>query len=457
MTSKHISEVLQHVRRAVLVQNGAGLSDEQLLEVYHSRGDAAALAALVRRHGPMVWGVCRRVLANYHDAEDAFQATFLVLVRKAASIAKPELLANWLYGVAHQTALKALATTAKRRMRERQVTQMPEPAVPEPGLWHDLQPLLDQELSRLPEKYRVAIVLCDLEARTRKEAARQLGLPDGTLAARLARGRVLLAKRLARHGLAISGGLLAMVLTQNAATAAAPTSVLVSTIKATSPLAAGQAAATGLISAEVAALTEGVLKTMVMTKLKITQAVLLLMVAVSAAGLMVRTQAAEQRKQPAVIQVADEKQSADKKVEKPKSDEDRLQGVWEFDSMIAGGPTLGKDDLKKAETPWKTITITGDKLRMVNRKLREPDAGKDLVFDYRFKLDPSKKPKAVDLIHDDDRAGREKGSTVACLYELDGKLLRLCFPGDPKERPKALESPVRSSNLILTFKKVVKK
>ena len=213
MTSNNMSEVLQHVRRAVLVQNGAGLSDEQLLEVYHSRGDAAALAALVRRHGPMVWGVCRRVLANYHDAEDAFQATFLVLVRKAASIAKPELLANWLYGVAHQTALKALATTAKRRMRERQVTQMPEPAVPEPGLWHDLQPLLDQELSRLPEKYRVAIVLCDLEARTRKEAARQLGLPDGTLAARLARGRVLLAKRLARHGLAISGGLLAMVLT----------------------------------------------------------------------------------------------------------------------------------------------------------------------------------------------------------------------------------------------------
>ena len=144
MTSNQISEVLQHVRRAVLVQNGAGLSDEQLLEDYHSRGDAPALAALVRRHGPMVWGVCRRVLANYHDAEDAFQATFLVLVRKTASIAKPELLANWLYGVAHQTALKALATTAKRRMRERQVTQMPEPAVPEPGLWPDLQPLLDQ-------------------------------------------------------------------------------------------------------------------------------------------------------------------------------------------------------------------------------------------------------------------------------------------------------------------------
>src|SRR5262249_55553423 len=158
--------------------------------------DEATLATLVRRHGPMVWGVCRRVLHNYHDAEDAFQATFLVLVRKAASIASPGLLANWLYGVAHQTALKARATAAKRRARERQVTEMPEPALSERPLWDDLQPLLEKELSRLPDKYRVAIVLCDLEGKTRKEASRQLGVPEGTLAARLARGRGMLAKRL---------------------------------------------------------------------------------------------------------------------------------------------------------------------------------------------------------------------------------------------------------------------
>ena len=196
----------------------------------------------------MVWGVCRRVLANHHDAEDAFQATFLVFVRKAASIASPELLANWLYGVAHQTALKARATTAKRQARERQVTQMPEPAATEPDLWHDLQPLLDQELSRLPDKYRVAIVLCDLEGKTRKEAARQLGVPDGTLAARVARGRALLAKRLKRHGLAVSGGALAMVLAQSAASAGVPAAVVSSTIKAAKLFAAGPAAATGVIS-----------------------------------------------------------------------------------------------------------------------------------------------------------------------------------------------------------------
>src|SRR6516165_6083065 len=142
MTSNNMSEVLQHVRRAVLVQNGAGLSDEQLLEVYHSRGDAAALAALVRRHGPMVWGVCRRVLANYHDAEDAFQATFLVLVRKATSVKPRDMVANWLYGIAHQTALKARATVSTRKGRERQVVAMPEPAAPEQAPWDDLLAVL---------------------------------------------------------------------------------------------------------------------------------------------------------------------------------------------------------------------------------------------------------------------------------------------------------------------------
>jgi RNA polymerase sigma factor (sigma-70 family) len=133
MATSQISEVIQHLRSALLLRDGAGLTDGQLLEDYIRRRDKATLAALVHRHGRMVWGVCRRVLSNYHDAEDAFQATFLVLVRRAASIASPELLANWLYGVAHQTAMKARATVAKRKTRERQVTEMPEPAVVEQG------------------------------------------------------------------------------------------------------------------------------------------------------------------------------------------------------------------------------------------------------------------------------------------------------------------------------------
>src|SRR5262249_24945148 len=150
MATSHLNEVIQHLRRTVILKDGCGLTDGQLLDGYIRRREDAALAVLVRRHGPMVWGVCRRVLCNQQDAEDAFQATFLVLVRKAAAVVPRELVANWLYGVAHQTALKTRATTAKRRARERQVTEMPEPAMTEPDVWHDLQPLLDQELSRLP-------------------------------------------------------------------------------------------------------------------------------------------------------------------------------------------------------------------------------------------------------------------------------------------------------------------
>jgi RNA polymerase sigma factor (sigma-70 family) len=282
MATSQISEVISHLRRTVLLHDGAGLTDGQLLEGFISRRDEAALGALVKRHSLMVWGVCRRVLSNYHDAEDAFQATFLVLVRKAASIASRDLLANWLYGVAHQTALKARATAAKRKRRESQVMEMLEPAATEPAFWNDLQPLLDQELSRLPDKYRIAIVLCDLEGKTRKEAARQLRVPEGTLAAQVARGRVMLAKRLARHGLAVSGGTLGAMLGQNVASACVPASVASSTIKAAWLIAAGQAVATGVISTQVAALTEGVLKSMLLSKLKV---VVVMILAVGALGI----------------------------------------------------------------------------------------------------------------------------------------------------------------------------
>src|SRR5256714_1844554 len=226
MATSEASEIIQHLRKTVLLQDGADLTDGQLLEFFLIRRDEAAMEVLVRRHGPMVWGVCRRVLRDHHDAEYAFQATFLVLVRRAGSIASRELLANWLYGVAHQTALKARATTAKRKGRERQVTDMPEPAVTQQDQWRDLQHVLDEELSRLPDKYRSVIVLCDLEGKTRKEAARQLGVPEGTLAGQLARARVMLAKRLAQRGVGLSGGALAAVLSQKVASAGVPTSVV---------------------------------------------------------------------------------------------------------------------------------------------------------------------------------------------------------------------------------------
>jgi RNA polymerase sigma factor (sigma-70 family) len=214
----------------------------------------------------MVWGVCRRLLRNHHDAEDAFQATFLVLVRKASSIASRELLANWLYGVARQTSLKARTTIARRHARERQVTDMPEAEATPPEAWTDLQAILDQELGRLPDRYRIVLVLCDLESRTRKEAAEELRLPQGTVASRLARARTMLAKRLTQRGVALSGGALAAALSQQAAMAGVPASVVSRTVQVASLVVTGKAA-TGIMSINVAVLTEGVTNAMLVSKI----------------------------------------------------------------------------------------------------------------------------------------------------------------------------------------------
>jgi peptide-methionine (S)-S-oxide reductase len=260
----------------VLLSEGAGLTDGQLLECFLSRREEAALAALVRRHSPMVWGVCRRVLFNHHDAEDAFQATFLVLVRRAASIMPRDMVANWLYGVAYQTALKTRGTVARRIRRERQVVVMPETDAEavQPDRCHELRYLLDQELSSLPDKHRAVIVLCDLEEKTRSEAARQLGVPEGTVASRLARARTMLGKRLARQGVVMSSAALAGALSQNVTSASVPTWIVSSTVKLATLSAAGQATG-GLISAKVAALTERVLKTLFLTKRNVATALLL--------------------------------------------------------------------------------------------------------------------------------------------------------------------------------------
>src|SRR6516162_9743534 len=166
MATGAMNKVAQYLRSQVLLPKGPALTDGQLLERYIACRDEAAFAALVRRHGGMVWAVCRRIVGNLHDAEDAFQATFLVLVRKAPSIVPRDMVANWLYGVARQTALNAGGSTARRRKRERQVTEMPEPEAAEPTASNELQSLLDQELSRLPAKYRVVVVLCELNGKT---------------------------------------------------------------------------------------------------------------------------------------------------------------------------------------------------------------------------------------------------------------------------------------------------
>ena len=292
--------VLRHLRRAALLDRGDAPSDAHLLESFLNHREEAAFEGLLRRHGPMVFGVCRRVLGNRADAEDAFQATFLVLVRKAAAIRPRELVGNWLWGVAYRTALKARAMNMRRRTRERLVSEMARSDDGhEDWVSEELLRRLDETLGRLPEAYREPVVLCELEGRSRKEVARTLGLPEGTLSWRLAQAKKMLAKKLARHGPVLSAGAVAAVLSQGAASAGMPASLLTSTRKAGLQLAAGQALS-GSVTAKVASLTEGVLKAMLLTKLKVASWAVgvVLLAGAGAVGLSYQRAAAQPAPQP---------------------------------------------------------------------------------------------------------------------------------------------------------------
>jgi RNA polymerase sigma factor (sigma-70 family) len=267
-TLKSMNRIVRRLTRAALLGEGKIHSDGRLLDAFLANGDEAAFEILVKRHGPMVLGVCRRVIGNLHDAEDAFQAVFLVLAKKAASLVPRELVGNWLYGVAYRTALQARTKLCRRRARELQVMDMPHPTVSTNFDLLDLHQALDRELSKLPDKYRVPIVLCDLENRSRRDVAGQLQIPEGTLSSRLTTGRKLLAKQLTKHGLAFSGGALATILGQQTASACMAPALLSIAVKAAGLTAVGKSAAP-ILSTQVLALSQGVLKTMFLSKIKV--------------------------------------------------------------------------------------------------------------------------------------------------------------------------------------------
>jgi RNA polymerase sigma factor (sigma-70 family) len=285
MIAGESGNVLQQVRRLVAGPRPAVLSDRELLERFLAQGDEAAFTALVERHGAMVLGICRRVLGHAHDAEDACQATFLVLARRAVAIRKKESLGNWLHGVACRVAANLRRDRTRRRAREGPSVDVPRADTTEEVVWSDVLLALDAELSRLPERYRAPLVLCYLEGRTRDEAAQELGWSLGTLRGRLERGRDLLRARLARRGLTLSATLLAVALTEQTSSASLPATLTVATVKA-ALLARGREATAGVVSARVASLTEGVLRTMFLARVKTIALALFAVTALAGAGLL---------------------------------------------------------------------------------------------------------------------------------------------------------------------------
>ncbi len=262
-------------RRALSRRCVGGLSDGELLEMFRARrGEAAepAFAALVERHGPMVHRVCRQVLGSPHDADDAFQATFLILIHKASLLKLSESLGPWLHGVALRVAACARSSEARRRTHEQRAAAAKAPYMAE-SQCDDLATVLHEEIQRLPERYRNPVVLCWLEGLSTEAAGERLRCPQGTILSRLSRARERLRKRLARRGVTLAGGVLgtsALTATGSAAVAAA---LIDSTILTASH--ALPRYGTGLVSAEVATLTKQVLTTMLLTKAKTTAAFLL--------------------------------------------------------------------------------------------------------------------------------------------------------------------------------------
>jgi cobalt-zinc-cadmium efflux system membrane fusion protein len=304
MANEQLRTFLQRLRRVITPEGASDVSDAQLLERFVSRRDEAAFEVLVWRHGSLVLNVCGRLLRNAEDREDAFQATFLALTRRAGSIGKGEALGSWLYKVAYRVALRVRARAARQATRPEGGLALLAPASTDSEVGPDARPVLDAEINRLPDKYRVPLILCYLQGKTTAEAARQLGCARGTICSRLAWARQRLRRRLTQRGLALTAaGLVAEL-----APGPAPAALVRATVKAAVLYASGQLSG-GALSGPTVALVEGVLRAMVLSKLKMAVGGLLVLGVLGlGAGLCTQRVLAEKlavEEQPALVRGSD--------------------------------------------------------------------------------------------------------------------------------------------------------
>jgi RNA polymerase sigma factor (sigma-70 family) len=437
MAGKTLTDVVRDLGRTARLQAALALSDAQLLEQFVERRDETAFEALLHRHGPLVFGVCRKLLYDVHDAEDAFQATFLVLARKAGAIGRRSLLGNWLYGVAYRVAVRARKSAARRDRQQvgielADVADMRKPADT------DLASLLHEEVQRLPDKYRCLVVLCYLEGKTNEEAADHLHCPVGTVKGRLNRAREMLRARLMRRGVALSAGLLAAGLVPAASTARA--GLFAATAKAGLCFASGNAAAGGLASAQAVALTKGVLQAMFLSKWKSVAALVLSVAVLAGAGSVAyRALAVEPAKQEDAS-----KPDAKDKADKPKEDKDAILGIWKVVSVEFDGKKDPAGEDFDALRKVKAI-FTKEKLIL---QLADADGDDPPAKKYTYKLDPSKKPKAIDI--------EGEGETGPSVYSLEGDTLKLCLPNAGKgggDRPTEIAAKEGDGRILIVLKR----
>jgi RNA polymerase sigma factor (sigma-70 family) len=392
------------------------VADSNLLERFTARRDEAAFAALVQRYGPLVLGVCRRALRHEQDAEDAFQATFLVLARNAGTVRKRESVGSWLYGVAYRIARKARATRGRRQGRESQLQDVPAPAEASPEwVWREIRPVLDEEVNQLPPKYRLAFVLCYLEGKTNEQAARQLGCPLGTVLSRLARAREQLRGRLTRRGLAVSAALLAAALKGRAGAAAVPPALARAAGKAARRSAADY-------SAKVIALAESSSRPRSGARWK--WAALGLAVGALLVGLLLLWR----KRPPAEPDRA--VQPATTRAQPPANDRQRLQGTWRVVRMELSGfpPMVGRQaqDIK--------LLFQGDQCFMIT-----PQGGRGPAMP--FVLDPARQTKGIDLT--------KQGKPTPGIYQLEGDRLTICTNEEGADRPGAFAVAARDKRLLI--------
>jgi RNA polymerase sigma factor (sigma-70 family) len=399
MAKPQLAGVLRHLGELRATRAVAEASDAELLSRFADRHEEAAFTGLLRRHGPMVWAVSRRVLPDPQDAEDVFQAAFLLLARKADSIRKRESVGSWLHGVAHRLALQARARGSRRRAHEKRAADMRDTGPGSEAVGREVREALDRALQELPECYRAALVLCYLEGKSHQEAARQLGCPLTTLRSRVARGRGMLRGRLMKHGLTLSAAGLAALLIAGSAPAAVPPLLAKAVLKAARPYAVGQAATT-LCSARVAELVEGGLRTMAVRKVK-TAAVVLLIGLLAGAGALAHggRPAGEKHEPPAVVARA--------KGGEPGRDAPK-PAAKEAGEVTVSGRVLGPDDKPFA----------GARLFVVNWEAKREDqkvlatTGDDGRFRFRLPAAELKRSTlaAAAPDHGPDKYGLGKGT-----------------------------------------------